>query len=355
MSLIRKKKPKSGKFSVINNLSRSSIFDSNSNGVSKSPKKMPIYIQNQASTTTPHSDSDGEDLIDLKKLPSTKDHKLNAYSQLDKEKLDKIIQQEHSKLASTPYSIKKSFASNLLGTDNNLLSNFQKIQEPKIASLKEKFQKFDIPPPTSSKRTLKSRVMKHKAIIPDILNGSIASHYYNLANQQYKSSNNSSMTTEDNWQINWSKFIGGYYGLKRQQFIALILLSEFKLLIQNVKNATVNYWNYNQFTTYVLANEIIIRLVMEDMGYSQSKAELFLEDTQDYGQYITDTVPLVDDLGLEEKLFAQESSAMIQEISKPKPKKAKVVASKDVLDDLLSDSDSNWNTQFALRELEVFS
>lgn len=330
----RKKKPKSGKFSVLNNLPKSGIFEPKA---SRSPKKKSIYIVNQPRVGNVNDSEEDEGLIDLKKLLQS--HAPAVGELLDQEKLDKIIQQEHLKPIPTPSPNQQSFASNLLGTNDDILANYQKIQQPKIALLKEKFASLNIPSPTNSKKELKTRVLSHKSIIPHILNGTTASHYYNLAKQQYKSSNNSSMTKADNWQINWASFIGGYYGLKRQQFVALILLSEFKSLIQNIKNATVSYWNYHQFTTYVLANEIIIRLVMKDMHCSQIKAENIILETHEYGQFITDTIPLIDDLELGEQLFAQESNALMLEIEKLQP--IEVSLSKDVLDDLLSDSESN--------------
>ncbi|ODV70390.1 hypothetical protein HYPBUDRAFT_89454, partial [Hyphopichia burtonii NRRL Y-1933] len=181
----------------------------------------------------------------------------------------------------------------------NILSNFAKNNLDRINEVKKNYQHYNFPPPIKSRKLLKSRTLKYLDLIPSIIKGKIASKYYNLAYQQQKTSSNSKMSKDEHWQISWNKYVGGYYGLERQHFINLVILSKWRNLINSkeLSNPTLRYWTTNDFSAYVLANEIIIRLVMEDMHCSQSKAEDIINKTTEYGTIVMDSIPLEHDLG----------------------------------------------------------
>ena len=57
----------------------------------------------------------------------------------------------------------------------------------------------------------------------------------------------------------------------------------------------------SQFSTYVLANEIIIRMIMEDMNLDFDKAEKFCLETVDYGIVVADSIEVDYDNGLSQE------------------------------------------------------
>lgn len=148
---------------------------------------------------------------------------------------------------------------------------------------------------------LKNRTLEHIDIIPRILAGEEElSFYYTLALEQRKMLNHSTMTLEERWDIKWEKYIGGFYGLQRQLFISTLLQNKYSELLSKSLNKTVKYWTPDMFSTYVLANEIILKLVMEDMGLLKPDAEKLMKDTVDYGCKVADDIDFHDDLEFEE-------------------------------------------------------
>ncbi|KAL6451190.1 RTC4 Restriction of telomere capping protein 4 [Candida maltosa Xu316] len=154
-----------------------------------------------------------------------------------------------------------------------------------------KYKNKNIPKPIPTRVELLKRAEKYIDVIEDIISGKIGtSCYYELAKKQCMESPHETMSNSDKFKIKWDKYFGGYYGFQRQSIIGNYIMDklESKLIKFSNKNRTASYWNISQFSTYVLANEIIIRLIMEDMELDFDAAESFCQQTTDYGIIVAD-------------------------------------------------------------------
>lgn len=196
------------------------------------------------------------------------------------------------------------------------------LEEPDVS---EKYadKKFPLP---RSKQDLKTRAQKHLAVIPSLLAGEEEMLvYYTLAVEQRKQLKRKVMDQEDRDSITWKNHIGGFYGLERQHFVSSLILEQFSGLLRKSLNKTIVYWTPEGFSAYVLANEIILRIVMDDMGVSMDEAERLLKDTRNYGCFVADKVPFENDLetqnSLAKKVEKREKEKEEKEEDKEKEKK----------------------------------
>lgn len=159
-----------------------------------------------------------------------------------------------------------------------------------------------------SRQLLKDRVAPLLEIIPKLLDGlEPFSRYYTLATEQRKTLSHATMLAKDQWDINWKPYIGPY-GLVRQLYVGLLILRSHGKLLARLKNKTVLYWLPDMFATYVLANEIILRLVKADQGCSLAEAEEYMKSHAEYGLR-ADDVDFADDVDLESVLEKDEKGA----------------------------------------------
>lgn len=93
----------------------------------------------------------------------------------------------------------------------------------------------------------------------------------------------------------------------------------------------------SQFSTYVLANEIIIRMIMEDMNLDFDKAEKFCLETVDYGIVVADSIEVDYDNGL-----SQEKTTTKKSISSTKLKLLPILLNAD---DSSSDEESIFRVE----------
>lgn len=169
-----------------------------------------------------------------------------------------------------------------------------------IEAISQKYQSQKFPLP-DSKQKLKDRVSSLLPIIPKLLEGNeLLSYHYTLASEQRKKLKNATMSSNERWDVRWDDYMGGFYGFRRQAFILALVQKEHADLLSKTKNKTMTYWSTDMFCTYVLANEIILRLIMEDMKLQKSEAERVMKDSIDYGCHIADSQDFADDLKFEE-------------------------------------------------------
>lgn len=260
-----------------------SIFES-----SRKPRKKKPFVYKK----------EKEDKEELIKIPvhkplrnSIEPVQLQAFDKLDKLLSSDVTTRTKSKeFSSLPQDILKG--------------NIEQLNS-EIVQDKYKNTKFPLP---RSKALLKKRTEQHIDIIPKILAGEEElSFYYTLALQQRKNLKHSTMTLEERWDIKWEKYIGGFYGLQRQLFILTLIQNRYKDVLVKSSNKTVKYWTPDMFATYVLANEIILKLVMEDMELSKPEAEKLLKDTVDYGCKLADGQEFKDDLDFGELLEVSDN------------------------------------------------
>ncbi|GBL49527.1 hypothetical_protein [Candidozyma auris] len=265
----------------------------------KRKKKRNIpYIHNSLTSKPDKRASDDEDtLIDIR-LASPNKH-TPSRSKPNFEDLDKLIDKERSKSGS-PRPVETTYSS----LPTSILEGNLDLEQPTL----DRYKKRKFPLPTS-RRALKARVEKLLPTIPKLLAGEEElSFYYTLALDQRKKSPHKTMTSSEQDKIEWKRFIGGFYGLKRQHFVARLILTTFGDELRKSPNKTIVYWTPESFATYVLANEILLRILAADEGLSFAEAERFMKDTIDYGCYAADGVEFKDDIELGDVLGMSEKT-----------------------------------------------
>lgn len=171
-----------------------------------------------------------------------------------------------------------------------------RLESTKKDGVRAKYAKRTFALPTS-KRALKARVAKHLPVIPRLLAGEEElSFYYTLAHLQRKGLPHKTMTLAERWDIRWDRYVCGFYGLRRQQFISTLIQAAHNDVLAKSTNKTIMYWTPDMFSTYVLANEVILRIVGEDTGLDRGAVEKLMRETADYGCHLADEIELEDDL-----------------------------------------------------------
>lgn len=267
------------------------------------------------------SDSDSQ-LIDLSLLSSSPAR--DRGNELDE--IAKLIQESEDEPAAD--TSKKSSTSQLggpnLSTNEEEFSSFpslmQSLQRKVVESsteIADRFKEYGIPKPVTSKRELAVRVERHLQVARKVLTQKKGSSFYNSAKNILNQSRHDTMTLKEKLEIDWNIFYGGYYGLKRQLFIGNIIVSQLhdELRTSAGNCREISYWTINGFSSFVLANEVILSMIMEDFKCDREKAENIARETVDYGKAITDTRDITDDMDVGE-LLQEESKEFMKNISK---------------------------------------
>lgn len=233
------------------------------------------------------------------------------------DKIDKMIE-PHVKIKKSvldtinpPSSNDRDLAS--IVANGDFLSTIEKRNKLSKEEIALKYGTEQHPDPIISKQSLLQKCLEHLSIVPLILKGKLDTCYlYPLAKLTAKSSVHETMTQAEKFEINWSKFFGGYYGFQRQSFIASIILNNFDRELQqaNRTNKVVAYWTINGFATFILANEIILRMIMKDFDCTLERAEVIMRETSEYGIEVADEVEMIDDLGKDDPLNKESATFM---------------------------------------------
>lgn len=266
------------------------------------------------------SETDAQ-LINLQQLTSSPTRPLNN-NKGEVRKLDELIASRSGKYEDYMKKVRNEqdidlncgFAVEIL--KGNILSTMEDRKRENIEAIRDKFKEKGYPNPISSKKLLLKKTEDYLYIIPQILKGKIGTTYfYDMAKSQCELSTHETMTQKEKWNINWQKYFGGYYGFKRQLFIASIIISRLKKDLQHAanRNKAVSYWTINGFSTFVLANEIIIRFVMEEFNCNMTKAESILKESSEFGTTVSDSTELVDDLKIGD-LLEDEAKEFMKDI-----------------------------------------
>lgn len=235
------------------------------------------------------------------------------------DKMDKMIEP-------LPNSTRRSIegkVDNFTGDGKNLasmvasgdfLSTIEKKRKLSKDEIALKYGSKSYPDPIISKKLLSQKCLEHISIVPLILKGKLHTCYlYPLAKRKSIASQHETMTQAEKFEINWSNFFGGYYGFQRQSFIASIIMNKYDLELRqaNRTNKVVTYWTINGFATFILANEIILRMIMKDFGdCSLERAEEIMRDSTEYGIEVADEIDMIDDLGKDDPLNSESANFM---------------------------------------------
>ncbi|KAI5964202.1 RTC4 [Candida pseudojiufengensis] len=184
----------------------------------------------------------------------------------------------------------------------NLLLDFQVKKYGTKDEILNRHKRLKIPVPITSRSTLLKRASKYYKFIPEILSGKAdPSIYYERAKDQCVKSRQETMSAQEKLKVNWESFYGGYYGFQRQSVIGSDIFKKFETDLNNTSsyNKTVKYWTPSSFAMHVLANEIILRMIIEDLKCRFEKAEEICQSTVDYGIIIADHVEIVNDMKMD--------------------------------------------------------
>jgi hypothetical protein len=179
-----------------------------------------------------------------------------------------------------------------------------------------------IPSPIVSKRQLVKLIDSMIPTIKQLLQSKeFNSVYFQLASAQQEKSKTETITEHDKLQIDWDTYTSGYFGINRQLMMSTIIQSRCRQELQTeINHKVIKYWGIEGFSTYVLANEVAIRITMNDLHYTFDEASEMLRSTVDYGKYIADKTPVSDDLRHGELLGEETTEFLKGFVNKKFPK-----------------------------------
>lgn len=321
------------------------MLSSTSRGLDKPPSpefgsKVNSAVLTQTSISDNDSDSDDElMLINTQKLMSQSPRKTSPVT--SSQPVEKRPLEMPESLGKLEKTIKLQKTDKKTKEPDILNRVLAQPQTQNIEEIRTKFAHMNLPETIKSKKHLTSRVNNYLHIIPRLLDGTeTMSVFYSRAKAFQKAGKFETMRQKDKQNIQWDLVTSGYFGSKRQHFISDLILSEYRRLVTDATktNATVRFWGVADFLTYVLANEIVLRLVMEDFNCTIARAEDIVQSTVEYGSAITDGIDLEDELETE---FESKPKS---EIETSKKKRSDSLGEKSTLNDLIglsSDEESD--------------
>lgn len=133
-------------------------------------------------------------------------------------------------------------------------------------------------------------------LVSHILDGSSPSYFYTIAKRYQKNSPTSIISNDALISIRKNIYFG-YVGSNRWNQLTFAILRHPNLSKQLRKqektNKVIQFWGVDPFAKYVLAPEVVANLIKKNEGLADiNLAYDMMEDTHDYGIYITDNIPL---------------------------------------------------------------
>lgn len=179
----------------------------------------------------------------------------------------------------------------------DLIRSFEEAKYGTKQDIAKKHKLKGIPKPITSRSELLQRARAHFEEMKLVLEGKCPpSIYYERAKRIRKNSSHETMTAKEQTRVDWELFYGGYYGFQRQSIIGKEITKVCQNELQKQrKNPTISYWSIPSFATHVLANEVIIQMIMEDLKLDYDAAEAVCTETTDYGIAIADKIEIEDD------------------------------------------------------------
>jgi hypothetical protein len=236
--------------------------------------------------TLDDSDLDAK-LIEVSKYSSSPSKAPDTAPDIDLERLDKALEPAVAAPKAAPSAAAPSLVS--LAAAGEFLANLGAKPKLSPAQVAAKYG-HQYPAPILSRALLRQRCTPHLDIVPQILAGKISTCYiYPMAKAAAARSPHATMSQLEKFEVDWRRYFGGYYGFERQSFIASLILDRYTAeLLAAHHNKVVSYWTTAGFATFVLANEVIIRLIMADFGCGFERAEAIMRESTDYGLEVAD-------------------------------------------------------------------
>lgn len=138
------------------------------------------------------------------------------------------------------------------------------------------------------------------SIVKDMYRGVVDSHYKFEANKMRQSSQKAILSMQEFRNMDLSKFMAGYYGMKRQFKIGEIILQKYKPFLLKRQGDTMKWWGVSDFAYYVLAPEVLVSLCIQEMQLSsdvydrnaRETAYDIFANTVKFGTQVADQTPL---------------------------------------------------------------
>ncbi|KAG5418571.1 RTC4 [Candida metapsilosis] len=246
-----------------------------------------------------NDDDDDDDEFRIIDVNNIKPSPLKNKRKLDLSKIDGLLELSDDEDDRTKRAKRKSSTKSTTSAEPmNLMSAFEEAKYGSKSDILKKYKSRRIPPPIKKRSELLKRAKTHFHVIKLLLQGKEEpSVYYEMAKKCQRKSPHETMTAKEQAKVDWEQFYGGYYGFQRQSIIGKEINNVCKDDLQKSRrNPTISYWSIPSFATHVLANEVIIRMIMEDLKLDYEAAEAFCQESTDYGIVIADKVDMEDDV-----------------------------------------------------------
>ncbi|KAI1176827.1 RTC4-like domain-containing protein [Nemania sp. FL0916] len=130
--------------------------------------------------------------------------------------------------------------------------------------------------------TLNSRLNAHQAFLKNILEGTQKSHYREVLKEKVDSGKNRTLlTSHDN-------LTPGYYGPRGLQVMTEFIMSSLSDVIRRraVEDKLISARSYTGYVQTVLVPELTVRLIIEDMAVTETRAREVLEESVEIGELL---------------------------------------------------------------------
>lgn len=164
--------------------------------------------------------------------------------------------------------------------------------EPIKPKVKKIWRGHDIPQPMTRDQ-LDKAINRHMKAVERVLDPKKqAPRYYDQIKQiQLELTRETVRDIAEQWQFDWKQFYGGYIGPERQFYIGEKILAKYGDRIKQIRgDSVVMYLSEDNYVNYVLALELIVELVAEQLSITAAEAVEAIADTRDYGTEIADKV-----------------------------------------------------------------
>ncbi|CAN3370248.1 hypothetical protein DICA4_F28128 [Diutina catenulata] len=166
--------------------------------------------------------------------------------------------------------------------------------EPSAAPEVEKEVNGIAIPPAYTKEQLDKELETHFDAVTRVLDPEKAKPaYYEQARQIQQRSSHETIRTGDFYSIPWKDFYSGFIGHERQLYLGAQIYERVKPQLHRLhnKDKVLQYWTFDKYCAYVLANEVVIAMTKEIFKVNSTEEAIdIIKATTDYGCTIADNV-----------------------------------------------------------------
>ncbi|QLL31263.1 hypothetical protein HG536_0B01240 [Torulaspora globosa] len=160
-------------------------------------------------------------------------------------------------------------------------------------------QKFALPS-ILYRSELIMRIQPFLRLVEDLFKNRVSSYYKHEAASASKASNNAFLSLDEFRSMDISRFVAGYYGLRRQLSVGEEILRQFRPFLLKRQGKTMKWWGVADFANYVLAPEVLASFCIDEMQLgddiydreTREKAYELFHNTTEFGLAIADAEPL---------------------------------------------------------------